>query len=63
MGIYLVILLSLIFLVLLFIIFTELPDSNFAENFYYKLPLLLLANLINILIYSISIYLVYIYLF
>lgn len=57
MGIYLVILLSLIFLVLLFIIFTELPDS------YYKLPLLLLANLINILVYSISIYLVYIYLF
>lgn len=63
MGIYLVVLLSLIFLVLMFIIFIELPDSNFAENFYYKLPLLLLANLINILVYSISIYLVYIYLF
>lgn len=63
MGIYLVVLLSLIFLVLLFVIFTELPDSNFAENFYHKLPLLLLANLINILIYSLSIYLVYIYLF
>mgnify|MGYP004676484563 FL=1 len=65
MGIYLIILLSLIFLVLLFIILNELPYDYYVVNFYlkHKAPLLLLFSLINILIYSISIYLVYIYLF
>lgn len=65
MGIYLVVLLSLIFLVLLFIILNELPYDYYVVNSYFKhkTPLLLLFSLINILIYSIGIYLVYIYLF
>ena len=65
MGIYLVVLLSLIFLILLFIILNELPYDYYVENFYlkHKAPLLLLFSLLNILIYSIGIYLVYIYLF
>lgn len=66
MGIYLVVLLSLIFLLLMFIIFIEVPHSDvIGEIFNYSrlcIPLILF-NLLNILVYSISIYLVYIYLF
>ena len=66
MGIYLVVLLSLIFLVLMFIIFIEVPESDVVcEYFQYSrlcIPLILFS-LLNILVYSISIYLVYIYLF
>lgn len=66
MGIYLVILLSLIFLVLMFIIFIEVPESDVVGKIfnYSRLCIpLILFSLLNILVYSISIYLVYIYLF
>lgn len=65
MGIYLIILLSLIFLVLLFIIFIEVPDSDLIGKYftYGRWYPLILFSLLNILVYSISIYLIYIYLF